>query len=133
MTCKKRLYRMLFGAGAVILAALAYLCVLRALGRGLDCPLWRATGLYCPGCGVSRMCLRLLRADLAGAFRANPLLLLALPALAGLCLAHAVRYVKRGPGQVPRWESRCWLVLAAVFVVYGAARNLPALAFLAPA
>ncbi len=133
MTCKKRLVRTLIGAGAVVLAALAYLCALRALGRGLYCPVWLTTGLYCPGCGVSRMCLRLLRGDLAGAFRANPLLLAALPVLAGLCLAHAVRYVKRGPGRVPRWESRCWVALAAVFVAYGAARNLPALAFLAPA
>lgn len=116
-----------------MLAALAYLCVLRAFGRGLSCPIRLVTGLYCPGCGVSRMCLRLLRGDLAGAFRANPLLLLALPWLAGACLVHLVRYVRRGPGQTPVWEERGWLVLAGLFVVYGALRNLPALACLAPA
>lgn len=132
MTCKKRLFRVLIWAGAVLLAALAYLCAIRLFGRGLYCPIWLATGLYCPGCGVSRMCLRLLRLDLAGAFRANGLLLMALPALVGLCLAHVVRYVKTGPGGTPRWEERSWLTLAGLFIVYGALRNLPALSFLAP-
>lgn len=133
MTCKKRLFRVLIWAGAVLLAALAYLCAIRLFGRGFYCPVWLATGLYCPGCGVSRMCLRLLRLDLAGAFRANALLLMALPALVGLCLAHVVRYVKTGPGGTPRWEERSWLALAGLFLVYGALRNLPALSFLAPA
>ena len=49
------------------------------VGRGLYCPFWKFTGLLCPGCGVTRMCLALLRLDLAGAWRANPALLLALP------------------------------------------------------
>lgn len=132
MTCKDRLLRVITWAGAIGLIALAYVCIIRVFGRGLYCPIWLATGLYCPGCGVSRMCLRLLRLDFAGAFRANPLLFAALPLLLGLGGWHVVRYVKEGPGKTPRWEERFWLALAVVFVVYGIARNVPALSFLAP-
>lgn len=113
-------------------AALAYVCIIRILGRGLYCPIWCLTGLYCPGCGVSRMCLRLLRLDLAGAFRANPLLFAALPLLVGLLGLKLWRYVRAGRRDTPRWEERTWLALAGVFLLYGALRNLPALAFLAP-
>lgn len=132
MTCKARLGRVLGWAGAALAACLVCLAALRLLGRGLSCPFWLATGRYCPGCGVSRMCLRLLRLDLAGAFRANPLLLLASPLMGGLCLGRVWRYVRAGDRGTPRWEERTWLALAAVFVLYGVARNLPALACLAP-
>ena len=132
MTCKDRLRRTLLWAGAICGIALAYVCAIRYFGRRLYCPIWLATGWYCPGCGVSRMCLRLLRLDLAGAFRANPLLFSALPLLLGLGGWHILRYVKEGPGKTPRWEERVWLGLAVVFVLYGVLRNLPGLECLAP-
>lgn len=132
MTCKQRLFRVITWAGAIVLIALAYVCVIRVFGHGLYCPIWLVTGLYCPGCGVSRMCLRLLRLDFAGAFRANPLLFLALPLLAALLLTRVARYIRRGQWSTPRWEEGVWLTLAGLFILYGVARNLPGLAFLAP-
>lgn len=133
MASKTRLFRLLAWAGAVALAGAAYAVAVRALGRGFWCPVWSLTGLYCPGCGVSRMCLRLLRLDFPGAFRANPLLFIALPVIGGLLLARGARYVKTGERGTPRWEERLWLTLAGLFVVYGLLRNLPAFAVLAPA
>lgn len=131
MTSKRRRLRALAWLGGAGAAALACAAVFRITGRGLACPFWRLTGLYCPGCGVSRMCLRLLRLDFSGAFRANRLLFLTLPLLAGLLALRAVRHVRGG--RAPRWEERLWLALAGAFLVYGLARNLPALALLAPA
>lgn len=132
MTSKHRLLRVLAWAGAVGLAAGVYVLLIEHFGRGLYCPIWSLTGLYCPGCGVSRMCLRLLRLDLAGALRANGLLLVTTPLLGGLLLARLARYVGRGRRDTPRWEEWSWRSLAVVFVLYGLLRNLPALSFLAP-
>lgn len=132
MTSKKRLFRVLAWAGAICGIALAYVCIIRVFGRGLYCPFWMLTGRYCPGCGVSRMFLRLLRLDFAGAFRANRLLFITLPLILGLLAARAVRYVRTGERGTPRWEERTWLALAGLFVLYGVARNLPAFSFLAP-
>ena len=84
----------------------------------------RITGLRCPGCGVTRMCLALLRGDLAAAWAASPGLLLLSPFLGLLLLDLAVRYVRTGqrlPGPVERagiWCAVAWLVL------YGVIRNL---------
>ncbi len=39
----------------------------------LPCPIRRLTGHICPGCGMSRAWLALLRLDIAGAFRAHPM------------------------------------------------------------
>lgn len=42
-------------------------------------PFHVAIGLYCPGCGVSRVCLSLLRLDFVFAFQANTTPFLLLP------------------------------------------------------
>lgn len=128
MDCKKRLHKVLAWAGAVMLAALAYAALVRALGRGLPCPFHALTGLLCPGCGVTRMGLRLLHGDVFGAFSANPVLFCALPAIFALLVVHLWRYVKTGERKAPKWEERCWLTLAAVLLVWGVIRNLPFMA-----
>lgn len=127
MTCNKRLTKVLAWAGAVIAAALAYAALVRVLGHGLPCPFHALTGLLCPGCGVTRMGLRLLQGDIFGAFSANPVLFCLLPFLFALLGVHLTRYVKTGEGKAPKWEERCWLTLAAVLLVWGVVRNLPVL------
>ena len=67
---------------------MAYTALILVIGRGLYCPVWKLTGLLCPGCGVTRMCLALLRLDVAAAWRANAALLLG-PAGAALLAARA--------------------------------------------
>lgn len=39
----------------------------------IPCPLNRITGIPCPGCGMTRAYLSLLRLDFAAAFRFNPM------------------------------------------------------------
>lgn len=129
---KKRLLRLLGGICLLLALGLGYALAVRALGRGLYCPFYMATGLLCPGCGVSRMCLSLLRGDWAGAWRANPGLVLLTPVLAVLLGLRAIRYVRMGKVGAPRWEARTWVVLAALLVAYGVLRNLPGMTALDP-
>ena len=118
-------------AGAILGVALACLCVL--LFTDIDlCPVRRLTGLHCPGCGGTRMVLRLLRLDVRGAFQANALLLVTGPIILGLLGVRAARYLKRGQKTTPCWEDRVWVTLAVLFVVYGVLRNLPWFSCLAP-
>lgn len=129
---KSRLLRLLGGLGLLLALGLGYALVVRIVGRGLYCPFYLATGLLCPGCGVSRMCLSLLRGDWMGAWRANPGLVLLSPLLAVLLGLRAVRYVRTGEGKAPAWESRLWIALALLLVVYGVLRNLPGMGLLDP-
>ncbi len=47
-------------------------------GRYLPCLYYKATGLLCPTCGVSRMFLSLFRGEFAAAFAYNPVMFLLL-------------------------------------------------------
>lgn len=121
---KHRLKRLLLLAGLILGLGLAYAVFVRLSGLSIPCPFHAVTGLLCPGCGVTRMCLALLRLDFAAAWQANPVLLLLLPVLAALLLRQAVRYVKTGRSTLSRGESALVWGMAAVLLLWGIARNL---------
>ncbi|MCI7157868.1 DUF2752 domain-containing protein [Pseudoflavonifractor sp. P01025] len=103
---------------------MAYTVLILVIGRALYCPFWKLTGLLCPGCGVTRMCLALLRLDVAAAWRANAALLLALPVLLLLAARMAVRYVRTGQKLPSRGEERVFWALLIYFLAWGVLRNL---------
>ena len=121
----QRLKNLLVRAAILIGVGAAYAAVISWIGRGLYCPFWKLTGLMCPGCGVTRLCLALLRLDVAGAWKANAALLLALPVLAGLAARLAWAYVRTGRKTPSRGEERLIWGLVVYFLVWGVLRNLP--------
>ena len=120
------------GVGALILRPPAALLVagvtlaqaaLTALRLpALPCPLHAATGIPCPGCGLSRAGAALLRGDVAEALRMHafaPLFALCgVVVLVGLALPRPVR-LKVGE-RLHEVESRRWvgLVLLLSLIVY---------------
>lgn len=124
MERRRRLGRLLGGAGLLLAAGLAYALWVRATGLALPCPFRAVTGLLCPGCGITRLCLALLRGDWAGAWRANPALLPMLPILAALAVRLSVRYVREGSAVLTRRENALVWVLAALLAAWGIVRNL---------
>lgn len=121
---KLRLYRLL--RGILIFAALGvgYALFCFHFGYGVPCLFNLITGLKCPGCGVTRMCLCLLRLDIGGAWEANPALLVLLPFGLLLGLRLAVRYVKSGGCRLTRPENIGVCSACAVLLIFGVVRNI---------
>ena len=122
---KKRLKTLVCLCAALLLGGCAYAMLCARLGYGIPCLFHWITGLQCPGCGVSRMFLCLLRLDLAGAWRYNPAVLCLLPAGLAVGADWAVRYVRTGSKRLAPWAN--WLVwgMIAVLLIFGIMRNLP--------
>lgn len=118
-------------AGLLLLLGLGYALFVRYTGWMLPCPIHLVTGLYCPGCGVSRMCLALLEGDWAGAWRANPALLLALAPMAALVVWRTLTK-RRGADRPTRGQQLAVWCLVGYFLAFGVLRNLPGLACLRP-
>lgn len=56
---------------AVLIIGIVYFVLITLTDVGIPCIFRLITGLYCPGCGITTMFLRLARLDFIGAFHAN--------------------------------------------------------------
>lgn len=87
------------------------------------CVFHSMTGLFCPGCGITRMLHALVHGDLRGAFAMNAMVLLMLPVLATM-LVNEARSRRMVPGAAARLMYSPWAWLGVV-VAFGVLRNLP--------
>ena len=99
----------LAGVGAIIVAL-----------RLPFCPMATVLGIPCPGCGLTRATLALLRGDVRGALALHPLVFVLAPLFAAALSSAAFGYV-RGPrpgtGPNPWLASRQVTWLAALLLV----------------
>ncbi len=121
---RQRLFRLLLSGAALLCAGLLYAVFYLTFGWGIPCPFYTFTGLQCPGCGVSRLCLSLLQGDILAAWGFNPGLMAAAPFLAVLFGASAVRYVKTGSLRNARWQSIGLWAVCAWLLLWGVWRNI---------
>lgn len=121
---QRRLFHVLRTVGLLILLGLLYALWGSLTRLWLPCPFHLLTGLDCPGCGVTRMCLALLRLDLSAAWSANPGMLVLAPLLLGLLSWHAVTYIRTGNRHFTRGQTfLCWTLVGLLFL-HGLLRNL---------
>lgn len=67
----QRLRKIMIGMSVCLLLGMLYALWLSLGGSGIPCIFHELTGLDCPSCGVTHMCMALLRLDIAAAWRAN--------------------------------------------------------------
>ena len=108
---------------AWLAAGVAYLFLVEMTGISLPCLFHVWTGLYCPGCGATRMFQALLQGDLWSAWQANAALLLSLPFLLFLWAVKEWRYIR----QVQKesfWQQCLAMVLLLFLLLFAVWRNL---------
>ena len=116
----------------IAVAGLAYVGLRNPTSGGfLPCPFHAVTGLWCPGCGMTRALHSLLHGDVAGALSSNLFLPVVMVAVGWAFLSWVVPSIPSITRIVP---SRVWTALIGLAVLYAVLRNLPvpALRTLAP-
>ena len=90
----------------------------------LKCPFYLLTGLYCPGCGITRMFLSIFQFRFYQAFRYNPFVF--------VCLVGYLFY-KIIPYEIPKkYKSFFINSLLILTILFGILRNIPLFSFLKP-
>lgn len=120
-----RLFRLLKTFFAIAAVGLCYAAFVSATGIAVPCVFRLVTGLQCPGCGVSRMCLALLRLDFASAWAANPAIMALLPLGAAVVGDMSVRYVRTGDRKPDKFCNAAMIFMIAALTVFAVIRNIP--------
>ena len=129
---KKRLMQIVKPLAEILLLGIAYIIFVKVTDWMLPCPIKLVTGKYCPGCGISRMLLAMLRLDFTTAYHANRLLFFLLPIILVYGGFKAVHYIKTGRDGMGIAEQLAVLVVCIITIAFWVMRNMEAFAFLAP-
>lgn len=124
---KERRNKVLGTFAVLAVAGVLYGLITGWLGFGIPCPVHYFTGFKCPGCGVSRMFISLMKLDFKSAFEANRLLLVTLPVIASFLFVYFFRYIKTGSRKISKAENIIYIVLIISFLIFGVVRNFSAI------
>lgn len=124
MTKKARLKKLLMNIFLLGMAGLLYGIFVSYTGLAIPCLFRTVTGLLCPGCGVTGMCVALLHLDWRGAFSCHPVLFVLLLPLTAVFICGAAGYVQNGRFRFARWQNLILYVSVAALVIFGVVRNL---------
>ena len=90
----------------------------------IPCLFHEITGLYCPGCGVTRMIISILKLDLYQAFRYNPLLFILFPVFIILFINYIYCLIKIKTPLYKKVNNSVWILLIIILILYGIIRNI---------
>ena len=113
----------------LIVIFLIYAVLIIRFDIGIPCVFYEITGLYCPGCGITRLCLSLFEGDIYQAFRYNPIIFIDLPILFILFVLNI--FFKKNKN-IKKITDVIIIFLATITIIFGVIRNIPIFSFLAP-
>lgn len=120
---RKRLSQVITYAVCIMMAGFVYGIFVKYTGFAIPCPFRTVTGLKCPGCGVTGMCMALMQLDFQAAYRCHPMLFILLLPLGAVCVRSAVNYIKDGSWQTNRWQKTVLYASIILLTGYGVIRN----------
>ena len=107
---------------------LIYYFLNKSLNIGIPCLFHEITGLYCPGCGVTKLTFSLLELDFYQAFRANPLIfILLILAIIYYLIKIILNKLFKINITIPNYV---YYILLVITILFGVLRNIPGFEFL---
>lgn len=95
----------------------------------IPCIFHEITGLWCPGCGITRMILSILKMNFYQAFRYNPLVFILMPFFTIYGITYYYSWLQNKELKI---NKNIWYLLLVVTITFMILRNIPFFNFLAP-
>ena len=101
-------------------------------GIGIPCLFYQITGKYCPGCGVTRMMIHLLKLDIKRAFYSNMAILMILPIGIVIGMRWVIDYILYAKKNFTKAEECLFILVSILLIVFGILRNMNGFEILVP-
>ncbi len=121
---KKRALTVIKYITFILLIGILYGIFVMKTGLGIPCIFHYVTGLKCPGCGVSRMCMAIMRFDFQSAFHYNKVLFILSPVLIIVFAYQIYRYVRFDETKLTKVQSAVIYTVVALLIFWGIFRNI---------
>lgn len=129
---KERLKKTVFYGTLLLSAGILYFIWYQGTGLAVPCFFHVLTGLYCPGCGMTRCMANLLLGNFREAFYYNMAVCLLSPLLIYFLGYSLYAYIRHGRIPFSGIQNLLLGFSLTVLVLFGILRNLPAFAMMAP-
>lgn len=106
-----------------------YYLLNKKIGIGIPCVFHELTGLYCPGCGITRLLFSLLELNFFQAFRSNPLVFILLILIILYLILKLILKRFNINLTIPNY---IYYFLLIIVILFGILRNIPGFEFLRP-
>ena len=90
----------------------------------IKCLFHEITGLYCPGCGVTRMVLSIFKGDMKEAFCYNQLLFISFPAIIFYTVDYIISFIKNRKPLYKNISNTVWIVYIVLLIIFMIIRNI---------
>ena len=108
------------------LIGVLYICIQIKYNIGIPCLFYKITGLYCPGCGITRAIISLVKLEFYQAFRYNMMIVILIPFV---IICSFYKYIMKGQKEIP---SYIFFILLVIIMIFAILRNIPFFYYLAP-
>lgn len=99
-----------------------YLIWLRMTHLYIPCIFHSLTGLKCPGCGISNMCVHISKFNFLQGFKDNPFIFITGPLIIlEIIYFEFLRYHKK---TLPLWNNICIILYCVALIIFGVLRNI---------
>ena len=121
---KQRLKRVIGILLIIISALIAYALFCYLTKTGIPCIFNLITGLKCPGCGITRMFLSILKLEFPKAFSFNPVIFVMLPVFFIIFVRVIYVYLKEGHLDPGKRFNHIIYIIIAILIIFGILRNI---------
>ena len=111
----------------IIISLIGYYFLNKTINLSIPCIFHKITGLYCPGCGITRMLFSLLELKFYQSFRYNPLLFVY---LFYYLIKYIIYFIKNK--KLYKLGNKEQITLIIILLTYTILRNIPYFSYLAP-
>lgn len=130
---KKRIFTCISILFLLCILFFVFLFLHEYYGFSIPCPFHKLTGLYCPGCGITRCILSLLKFEFYASFRYNPLVFILLPFFGFYFIYQVYLYITNRNDKIfSRFPRFVFNILIVIVLGFGILRNIPLFSFLSP-
>ena len=120
---KDRIRKIIYRDGIILLAGILYAVFVRLTGLAVPCIFRTLTGWLCPGCGITRACLSLIKGNVQASFSYNPFLYIAGPCIIYLIVREDLNYIKKDTYRLGTADTVLISILIVAALIFSGVRN----------